>query len=135
MDEQGCRVDVSTRELEPSPGDMLRDPRLVCERAEEVVARLRVQQAGACQQAAADGDIKVGGGTCVARQLVCKSCCEKVAHCEREKLFRCEKLFIMSDWRAWDPGCLWSIAWGSRYSKDSDVRALSPYEENDLSCY
>ena len=35
------RVTISTRELEPEPGDMLNNPSIVCDRAEEMGARYR----------------------------------------------------------------------------------------------
>lgn len=35
------RVSLSTKKLEPSPGDMLRDPQLVFERADEMAALFR----------------------------------------------------------------------------------------------
>jgi small subunit ribosomal protein S1 len=35
------RVSLSTKKLEPSPGDMLRDPRLVFERADEMAEAFR----------------------------------------------------------------------------------------------
>lgn len=35
------RVSLSTKKLEPTPGDMLRDPQLVFERADEMAAAFR----------------------------------------------------------------------------------------------
>ena len=44
VDQNNCRVRLGTKDLEASPGDMLRDPQLVYERAEEVVAELQRQK-------------------------------------------------------------------------------------------
>jgi small subunit ribosomal protein S1 len=48
------RVSLSTKKLEPTPGDMLRDPALVFERAEEMAAQFkkRVEEAEAAANAA-----------------------------------------------------------------------------------
>ena len=49
MDAQRGRVTLSTKKLEPTPGDMLRDPQLVFEKAEEMAEafKKRVEAAGA----------------------------------------------------------------------------------------
>ncbi|KAG2490178.1 hypothetical protein HYH03_011307 [Edaphochlamys debaryana] len=39
-----CRVLLSTKALEPTPGDMLRDPQLVYDRAEEMAAAWRAKR-------------------------------------------------------------------------------------------
>uniref|UniRef100_A0A7R9VTI0 S1 motif domain-containing protein n=1 Tax=Chlamydomonas euryale TaxID=1486919 RepID=A0A7R9VTI0_9CHLO len=41
MDQQRGRVTLSTKKLEPTPGDMLRDPQLVYEKAEEMAEAFR----------------------------------------------------------------------------------------------
>ncbi len=41
MDTQRGRVTLSTKKLEPTPGDMLRDPQLVFEKAEEMAEQFR----------------------------------------------------------------------------------------------
>lgn len=51
MDPQRGRVTLSTKKLEPTPGDMLRDPQLVFERAEEMAATFRRRVEAAEQNA------------------------------------------------------------------------------------
>ena len=41
MDKEKGRVSLSTKKLEPTPGDMLRDPDLVFARADEMAAAFR----------------------------------------------------------------------------------------------
>ncbi len=41
LDPQRGRVTLSTKKLEPTPGDMLRDPQLVFEKAEEMAETFR----------------------------------------------------------------------------------------------
>lgn len=40
-DTERARLSLSTRKLEPSPGDMLRNPQLVFEKADEMAAQFR----------------------------------------------------------------------------------------------
>lgn len=56
MDPQRGRVTLSTKKLEPTPGDMLRDPQLVFERAEEMAATFRRRVEAAEQNAYAQVD-------------------------------------------------------------------------------
>lgn len=41
MDKEKGRVSLSTKKLEPTPGDMVRDPELVFARADEMAAAFR----------------------------------------------------------------------------------------------
>ncbi len=51
LDAERGRISLSTKQLEPEPGDMLRDPNLVYDKAEEMAAKYReqmqIQQGGA----------------------------------------------------------------------------------------
>ncbi|GAB4354196.1 MAG: 30S ribosomal protein S1 [Cyanophyceae cyanobacterium] len=51
LDAERGRISLSTKQLEPEPGDMLRDPNIVYEKAEEMAAKyreqMRIQQGGA----------------------------------------------------------------------------------------
>lgn len=47
QDRERGRVSLSTRKLEPTPGDMLRDPQLVFEKADEMAATFRERVAAA----------------------------------------------------------------------------------------
>jgi len=57
QDRERGRVALCTKKLEPTPGDMLRDPALVYEKAEEMAALFRERVAAAEAAARADGDI------------------------------------------------------------------------------
>jgi len=46
-DQERGRVSLSTKKLEPTPGDMLRDPALVYARADEMAAEFRKRVAEA----------------------------------------------------------------------------------------
>lgn len=41
LDKEKGRVSLSTKKLEPTPGDMVRDPNLVYSRADEMAAAFR----------------------------------------------------------------------------------------------
>ena len=41
LDKKRCRISLSTKDLEPEPGDMLKNPQLVYDQAEIMVARYR----------------------------------------------------------------------------------------------
>jgi small subunit ribosomal protein S1 len=49
LDAERGRISLSTKQLEPNPGDMLRDPKLVYEKAEEMAAKYREQLRAAKQ--------------------------------------------------------------------------------------
>jgi small subunit ribosomal protein S1 len=53
LDAERGRISLSTKQLEPNPGDMLRDPKLVYEKAEEMAAKYR-EQLRAAKQGQAD---------------------------------------------------------------------------------
>jgi small subunit ribosomal protein S1 len=48
MDKEKGRMSLSTKKLEPTPGDMLRDPGLVYNRADEMAAAFRQAPLLAC---------------------------------------------------------------------------------------
>ena len=54
QDRERGRVALCTKKLEPTPGDMLRDPALVYERAEEMAALFR-QRVAEAEAAAREG--------------------------------------------------------------------------------
>lgn len=54
-DRERGRISLSTKKLEPAPGDMLRNPALVFERADEMAAQFRAAMAAA-ETAAREGD-------------------------------------------------------------------------------
>lgn len=56
QDKDRGRVALSTKKLEPTPGDMLRNPALVYERAEEMAKEFRERVAAAEAAARAKGD-------------------------------------------------------------------------------
>ncbi len=56
-DQERGRVSLSTKKLEPTPGDMLRDPALVYARADEMAAEFRKRVA----EAEAAGGLALGG--------------------------------------------------------------------------
>ncbi|KAL4441481.1 hypothetical protein ABPG77_001985 [Micractinium sp. CCAP 211/92] len=56
QDRERGRVALCTKKLEPTPGDMLRDPALVYEKAEEMAALFRERVAAAEAAARAEGD-------------------------------------------------------------------------------
>lgn len=60
QDRDRGRVALCTKKLEPSPGDMLRDPALVYEKAEEMAELFR-QRVAAAEAAAAAGAAAAGG--------------------------------------------------------------------------
>ena len=62
MDQQRGRVTLSTKKLEPTPGDMLRDPQLVFEKAEEMAAAFRSRVEAAEINAASINDARSGDG-------------------------------------------------------------------------
>ena len=49
LDKEKGRVSLSTKKLEPTPGDMLRDPGLVFRRADEMAAAFRRVQTADCE--------------------------------------------------------------------------------------
>ncbi len=51
MDRDRGRITLSTKKLEPTPGDMLRDPQLVFEKADEMAALFRERMEAAAAQA------------------------------------------------------------------------------------
>ncbi len=51
LDAERGRISLSTKQLEPNPGDMTRDPKLVYEKAEEMAAKYREQMLAAQQKA------------------------------------------------------------------------------------
>ena len=55
VDRERGRISLSTKKLEPAPGDMLRNPALVFERADEMAAQFRAAMAAA-ETAAREGD-------------------------------------------------------------------------------
>ena len=55
-DQERGRVSLSTKKLEPTPGDMLRDPALVYARADEMAAEFRKRVA----EAEAAGGLALG---------------------------------------------------------------------------
>lgn len=57
QDRERGRVTLSTKKLEPTPGDMIKNPQVVFEKAEEMAEqfRARVQQAETMGKAAPDG--------------------------------------------------------------------------------
>jgi small subunit ribosomal protein S1 len=57
LDAERGRISLSTKQLEPEPGDMTRDPQLVYDKAEEMAAKFREQMRAAqlAQEAAAEG--------------------------------------------------------------------------------
>ena len=59
-DRERGRISLSTKKLEPTPGDMLRDPALVFDRADEMAAEFRKLMKSA--EAAAGGAASGGGG-------------------------------------------------------------------------
>lgn len=56
QDKERGRVALSTKKLEPTPGDMLRDPQLVYERAEEMAEQFKQRVAAAEAAARAKGE-------------------------------------------------------------------------------
>ncbi len=56
QDKDRGRVALSTKKLEPTPGDMLRNPSLVYERAEEMAEEFKKRVAAAEAAARAKGD-------------------------------------------------------------------------------
>lgn len=54
QDRERGRVSLSTRKLEPTPGDMLRDPKLVFDKADEMAATFRERVAAAEMAARAE---------------------------------------------------------------------------------
>lgn len=61
LDAERGRISLSTKQLEPEPGDMTRDPQLVYDKAEEMAAKFREQMRAAqlAQEAAAEGEEEV----------------------------------------------------------------------------
>lgn len=57
QDRERGRVSLSTKKLEPSPGDMLRNPQLVYDKAEEIAATFRERVAAAEAAARAEEDM------------------------------------------------------------------------------
>lgn len=51
LDAERGRISLSTKQLEPEPGDMVKNPQLVYEKAEEMAERYRQQQLAKRQQA------------------------------------------------------------------------------------
>lgn len=64
QDRERGRVTLSTKKLEPTPGDMLKNPQLVFERAEEMAAefRKRVMAAEAAARAEEMRMLEADGG-------------------------------------------------------------------------
>lgn len=67
-DRERERLALSTKKLEPTPGDMLKDPALVFQRADEMAALFKIRVAAAEQAAreteqsiTTDGDDAEGG--------------------------------------------------------------------------
>jgi hypothetical protein len=60
MDAQRGRVTLSTKKLEPTPGDMLRDPQLVFEKAEEMAEAFRKRVESAEVNARSQMEMGVG---------------------------------------------------------------------------
>ena len=60
MDASRGRVTLSTKKLEPTPGDMLRDPQLVFEKAEEMAESFRKRIASAEIHARSQAEMGVG---------------------------------------------------------------------------
>lgn len=56
LDAERGRISLSTKQLEPNPGDMLRDPKLVYEKAEEMAAKYREQLRAAKQEQAGQAE-------------------------------------------------------------------------------
>jgi small subunit ribosomal protein S1 len=59
LDAERGRISLSTKQLEPNPGDMIRDPKLVYEKAEEMAAKYREQLLAAKQGQAAEAPPEV----------------------------------------------------------------------------
>jgi len=59
LDAERGRISLSTKQLEPNPGDMLRDPKLVYEKAEEMAAKYREQLRAAKQGQVEEAPLEV----------------------------------------------------------------------------
>ncbi|MEM9266088.1 MAG: 30S ribosomal protein S1 [Cyanobacteria bacterium P01_F01_bin.13] len=61
LDAERGRISLSTKQLEPEPGDMVKNPEIVFEKAEEMAERYRQQllKAAEAEAAAAAGDMSV----------------------------------------------------------------------------
>jgi small subunit ribosomal protein S1 len=59
LDAERGRISLSTKQLEPEPGDMVKNPQVVYEKAEEMAERYRQQQAAQSQGQGQGGQ---GGG-------------------------------------------------------------------------
>ncbi len=62
LDAERGRISLSTKQLEPEPGDMVKNPDIVFEKAEEMAERYRQQllKAAEAEAAAAAGDVGAG---------------------------------------------------------------------------
>jgi hypothetical protein len=74
-DRERERLALSTKKLEPTPGDMLKDPSIVFERADEMAALFKIRVAAAEQAAreteqsfAVDGMVAEGGAPIAAAE-------------------------------------------------------------------
>lgn len=59
LDAERGRISLSTKQLEPEPGDMVKNPQLVYEKAEEMAERYRQQLLQQQQQATAEATEEV----------------------------------------------------------------------------
>ncbi|WP_036533668.1 30S ribosomal protein S1 [Neosynechococcus sphagnicola] len=63
LDAERGRISLSTKQLEPEPGDMVKNPQVVYEKAEEMAAkyreRMQIQQAGAVAPVEAEAEPEV----------------------------------------------------------------------------
>jgi small subunit ribosomal protein S1 len=50
LDAERGRISLSTKQLEPEPGDMVKNPQAVYDQAEEMAAKYREQMAQAAQE-------------------------------------------------------------------------------------
>ncbi len=65
LDAERGRISLSTKQLEPEPGDMVKNPEIVFEKAEEMAERYRQQllKAAEAEAAAAAGELEDAGET------------------------------------------------------------------------
>ena len=80
LDKEKGRVSLSTKKLEPTPGDMVRDPNLVFSRADEMAAAFRYRAGLPMLQAATPSHMDLwvlcmsSSSICVESKLPVKAC-------------------------------------------------------------
>ena len=62
LDAERGRISLSTKQLEPEPGDMVRNPDVVYDKAEEMAEKYRQQMLQQAQQAAEETNGDEDGG-------------------------------------------------------------------------